>query len=232
VNNQPIIVPHPREYWARTNALHFTYFRIAETDFCKCLELEATDMSTLNREETYDLENRIHELAIKAIIFSAMCVEAAINDYAGRQLGDKYYQQHLANLDIISKWVIIPRLVCGKSIDKSGAAFNSLKALVSARNKLVHNKSQEVDLSNPQALMDKQEKENKDFERDFYSSLNTLYLLSMEMDYIVGQMHNPLGTLNPNFNPMLNIPARAKDLYNNCKKIVLKNIHDKQINAN
>ena len=219
MNNQLNYVPHPRDTSARTNAMHFTYFRIAESDYCKCLELEATDASKLNEEEADDLESEVHEFAIKAILFSAMCVEAAINDYAGKQLGDKYYQQHLASLDLVSKWVIIPRLVCGNSLDKSGAAFNSLKTLVSARNRLVHNKSQEIDLSNPQAFIDKQEKVLKDFERDFYSSLRTLYLLSMEMDYVVGHMHNPLGTLNPNLH---SIPSRAKDLYNNCKEVVLK----------
>ena len=222
MNNQLIHVPHPRDSFARTNAMHFTYFSIAEADFCKCLELESTETSALNEEETYDLKNSVHELAIKAIIFAAMCIEAAINDYAGKQLGDKYYQQHLASLDIISKWVIIPRLVCGKSLDKSGAAFNSLKTLISARNKLVHSKSKEIDLSNPQAFIEKQEKATEDFEKDFYSSLRTLYLLSMEMDYVVGHMHNPMGTLNPNFNPSLSIPTRAKELYNNCKEIVLK----------
>ena len=220
MNNKSNYVPHPRDYFARTNALQFTYFKIAEADYCKCLEYQVKDTSQLTEDGIYDIENNSLELAIKAIIFSAMCVEAAINDYAGRQLGDKYYQQHLASLDLVSKWVIIPRLVCGNSLDKSGAAFSSLKTLVSARNKLVHNKSQEIDLSNLQALIEKQEKEKTNFERDFHSSLRTLYLLSMEMDYVVGHMQNPLGTLNPNFNPMLSIPARAKNLYNNCKEIV------------
>lgn len=186
------------------------------------MELEATDVSTFDEEEASNLESSINELAIKAIIFSAMCVESAINDYAGKQLGDKYYQQHLASLDLLSKWVIIPRLVCGNSLDKSGAAYNSLKTLVSARNKLVHNKSQEMDSSNPQVLIEKIEKSTKDFERDFYSSLKNLHLLSMEMDYVVGHMHNPIGTLNPNFRPLLNIPIIAKDLFNSCKKTVLK----------
>tara|TARA_R110001599_G_scaffold280950_1_gene482523 strand:+ start:1072 stop:1749 length:678 start_codon:yes stop_codon:yes gene_type:complete len=222
VNNQQNHVPHPRDFSARTNVLHYTYFRISEADYCKCLELKATDVSKLGEEEASNLGNSIHELAIKAIIFSAMSVEAAINDYAGKQLGDKYFQQHLASLDLVSKWVIIPRLVCGNSIDKSGAAYNSLKILVSARNKLVHNKSQEMDSTNPHALIEKLEQSDKVFERDFYNSLKTLYLLSMEMDYVVGHMHNPMGTLNPNFKHTLNIPTIAKDLFNSCKETVLK----------
>jgi len=222
VNGQHNHIPHPRESSARTNVLYGTYFKIAETDFCSCLEVRAIDRSSLDEDDIYELENKANDLALKSIVFAAMSVESAINDYAGKHLGDKYYQQHLASLDLISKWIIIPRLVCERSLDKSGAAYNSLKTLVSARNKLVHNKSEEINLSDPHAFIKKQEKRLDEFKRDFESSLKTLYLLSMEMDFVVGQMQNPLGTLDSKFNPSLEVPELAKELFKNCKDTVLK----------
>jgi len=222
VNGQHNHIPHPRETSARTNVLFGTYFKIAETDFCRCLEIQAIDKSSLEESEIYELEKQAKDFAIKAIVFAAMSVESAINDYAGKHLGDKYYQQHLASLDLISKWVIIPRLVCERSLDKSGAAYNALKTLVSARNRLVHNKSEEINIIDVHVFMKKQEKILDDFERDFNSSLKALYLLSMEMDFVVGQMQNPLGTLDSAFNPSVEVPELAKELFKNCKDTVLK----------
>ena len=222
MNGQYNYVAHPRESSARTNVLHGTYFKIAEADFCSCLELRAIDQSLLDEEEIYELEKKANDFALKAIVFAAMSVESGINDYAGKHLGDKYYQQHLASLDLLSKWIIIPRLVCERSLDKSGAAYNALKTLISARNKLVHNKSEEIDLSDPYAVIKKQDKRTEEFNRDFHSSLKALYLLSMEMDFVVGQMQNPLGTLDSKFNICLEVPELAKELFKNCKDTVLK----------
>jgi hypothetical protein len=222
VNGQHNHIPHPRESSARTNVLYGTYFKIAETEFCSCLELLTIDQSSLDDNDIYELENKAKAFALKAIVFAAMSIESAINNYAGKHLGDKYYQQHLASLDLVSKWIIIPRLVCERSLDKSGAAYNALKILVSARNKLVHNKSEELNGSDPYAVIKKQDKRSEEFKLDFHSSLKALYLLSMEMDFVVGHIQNPLGTLDSTFNPSLAVPELAKELFKNCKDTVLK----------
>jgi hypothetical protein len=222
MNDVELVVEHPRDFFARTEVLGGTYFNIAETEYCESLRIEKIDDENLNEEEKSNLHNRATEAALKAIVFSAMCVEASINNYAGAQLGDSYFKKHLASLDVISKWVVIPQLVCGKSIDKSSAAFASLKKLITARNNLVHNKSSEINASDPIALMNKLEKRDQNFEEDFKNSLKTLYLLSMEMDYVIGQRHNPMGTLNVKFRPFLEIPELAKPLFKTCKDTVLK----------
>jgi len=79
--------------------------------------------------------------AVIAIVFSAMYLEAFIYDYAAISLGDKYVKDHLDRLDLVSKWILVPRLVTGKEISKSDHAFEALKKLNSARNSLVHLKS-------------------------------------------------------------------------------------------
>ena len=216
-----IYVEHPRDTSARMNTLYNIYFDIAQEEYVKCLNVEAIDDSEMHEGEKSDLSYKATGHAIKAIVFSAMCVESAINDYAGTQLGDNYTEKHLASLDVISKWVIIPKLVCGKSIDKSGPAFNALKNLIKARNKLVHNKSKELNPSDPN-LATHLEKSEADFQSDFENSLRALYLLCMEMDFVVGQIHNPIKTLDVAFSPFLEIPEQLKEVFINCKSIVLK----------
>ncbi len=211
---------HPRDCSARMNTLHHIYFDIAQDEYVNCLNVEATDTSGKHEVEKLVLSRKATEHGIKAIVFSSMCVESAINNYAGTQLGDKYAQQHLDKLNVQSKWVVIPKLVCGRSIDKSGPAFNALGKLIKARNELVHNKSKELNPTNPN-LKTILEKGEQDFKIGFESSLKTLCLLRMEMDYVLGQMHNPIGTMDPAFT-WIDIPDQVKGIYDKCKALVLK----------
>ncbi|MFK3976760.1 hypothetical protein [Shewanella vesiculosa] len=220
MKGEHIYVEHPRDTSARMNTLHGIYFNIAQEEYIKCLDVEDTDISGMHEGEKMELSYKSTGHAIKAIVFSSMCVESAINNYAGTQLGDNYYDNHLNNLDVLSKWVVIPDLVCGKSIDKSGPAYNSLKKLIKARNKLVHNKSKEYNPTDPN-LYKHLEKSEVDFKNDFENSLKALYLLRMEMDFVLGQAHNPIGTLDPAFT-WFEIPEQVKDIFNRCKSIVLK----------
>ncbi len=214
-------VPHPKECMSRVGSLSRVYFNISQEEYIKALEFDLIDTSSLDEEERYKTSDESTRHAVKAIVFSAMCLESAINDYAGWQLGDRYYESHLDSLDVVSKWVVIPKLVCGKELPKSGASFSALKKLVQARNQLVHNKSRDFepsDQSHAKSVVDK----NKKFEDDFKNSLKALYLMSMEMDYIVGQFHNPLRTLDPAFTSSRDIPELAKPLFDQCKNIILK----------
>ncbi|WP_390616388.1 hypothetical protein [Maricurvus nonylphenolicus] len=203
--------------------LQYVYFEVAQEEYVKCLDVEALDDSDLHESEKTELSYKATGHAVKAIVFSALCVEASINNYAGIHLGDSYCENHLYSMDVISKWVVIPKLVCGKSIDKSGPAFGALKRLIKARNKLVHNKSQEFDPTSISDLGQYLEKRDKTFKDDFESSLRALYLMCMEMDFLLGQMHNPIRTLDKEFNPCLDMPKQVKPLFDECKNIVLKN---------
>ena len=93
------------------------------------------------------------------IVFSAIAVEAYIYDYAARHLSDKFVQSYLDKLDLISKWMIVPRLITGKSLPHSGKWMMLLKALVKERNSIVHSKSKETPFDLKEA-------------KDFYKKLN------------------------------------------------------------
>ncbi len=51
--------------------------------------------------------------AVSTIVFAGMCLEAEAYDYAAIHLTDAYTTAHLDKLDLISKWVLIPKLITG-----------------------------------------------------------------------------------------------------------------------
>ena|SRR2546425_421944 len=86
--------------------------------------------------------NGLIELAsIVAVVFSALTLEAFINHYASERLSKSYFENYLGKLDLVSKWIIVPRLVHRKQLATGSHAMNSLRWLVTLRNSLVHYKS-------------------------------------------------------------------------------------------
>ncbi|QCF24839.1 hypothetical protein [Hydrocarboniclastica marina] len=94
--------------------------------------------------ELDSIEEERDQSCIVAVVFTAMYFEAFIYDYAASCLGDKYSKDHLDKLDFVSKWLVIPKLITGKEISKSGQAYEALKRLNKDRNSLVHLKSREM----------------------------------------------------------------------------------------
>jgi hypothetical protein len=101
------------------------------------------------RKKDYDEElelegqinNTIEDHTLIVVIFCAAALEAYINHYAIDRLSKAYLKDHLDKLDLASKWVVIPRIINGKQLDKSSKWFNDLSWLISLRNKLVHYKT-------------------------------------------------------------------------------------------
>jgi hypothetical protein len=78
------------------------------------------------------------------IVFAALCLEAYINDYAINRFSRKYFEKHLDKLDLLSKWIVIPRIVTGKQLNPDSEAVQDLQWLVTLRNRLAHFKSKKV----------------------------------------------------------------------------------------
>jgi hypothetical protein len=70
-----------------------------------------------------------------------MALEAFFYDYAAEHLGDAFVQEHIDRLDLRSKFLVFPQLVCGKRPEKANKTYGQLTNLVSLRNLLVHFKS-------------------------------------------------------------------------------------------
>lgn len=107
-------------------------------------------------EEHWECQRALAKEVIKMIVFIPIFLEAYIYDLAAIVLGDTYAKRFLDKLDLISKWIIIPKLITQKELDRSKAYFSTFRALVSARNQLVHHKTK-----NNLALINQMLKEGK-----------------------------------------------------------------------
>ncbi|MBN1364987.1 MAG: hypothetical protein JW976_09310 [Syntrophaceae bacterium] len=113
----------------------------------KYLENKNIDSIELRKIESHPIFQKIWQLRVfgyTTIIFSTMCLESLINDYGIINTSVKHFTNYLDKLDLISKWIILPKIICGQSIDTNGKGFELLKKLVSYRNKMVHPKSKQL----------------------------------------------------------------------------------------
>lgn len=212
-------IVHPVEHKSRLGRHSHIYCDIAEYEFSQNLEIMAMYKVEKDEHIRSELKQNYAKSGIKTIIFSALSLEAGINDYAAWQLGDSYFEKHLSSLDVLSKWIIIPNLICKKSIDKSGPAYSALKRLITARNELVHNKSKNIDLSAPN-LVTKLEKRSLNFDANIMNSYRTIVLMSLTMDRLIGNQFNPLKSFDKSVNLTLEIPSNIVSVINDCKSII------------
>jgi hypothetical protein len=102
----------------------------------KITDADAAELGAIN--------DAIGQWALVVVIFGALALEAYINDYAITRLSRNYQANYLDKLDVVVKWMVVPRLVTGKELDPGSTAFQGLSWLVGLRNKLAHYKSKRV----------------------------------------------------------------------------------------
>lgn len=184
-----------RDGWIIVDTMVDTYAEIAEEAFSKFLLEKANPVLrpklAHDSNAYWEQESRKRVAGIKTIVFSAMTLEAAAYEFAIIQLGERLAKTYLDKLDVVGKWVVIPRLVCGRSLREDGPAINGLKGLVAARNALIHHKSTEWDRAG-KAVKAMHEK-RKNFDKDQVpNAFKTLILLSLELNSVLGETVGPL----------------------------------------
>lgn len=76
-----------------------------------------------------------------SIVFSGMCIESFLNDYAAACLGDREFYDSFDNLSPEGKFTLICSFILKHKIEKDKLYYCRLKELIKARNERVHNKS-------------------------------------------------------------------------------------------
>jgi len=127
-------------------ARHETFYAIAYRHYLLIARLvrqrEGRDVITRDDVDFQcALSAAIQREAIVAVIFSALALEAFINDYGLMHFSKSYFKDHLDRLSTVSKWVVFPKLVVGKQLDTNLQPFESLVKLFKCRDKLVHYKT-------------------------------------------------------------------------------------------
>lgn len=92
----------------------------------------------------YELNTKMYEFAVQAIIFSALSLEAFANDFLVMNLGKSEFEL-LDKLDIKAKILIGTKMITKKSFSKEKDAYQKMLNLIRLRNKLVHAKSINTD---------------------------------------------------------------------------------------
>ncbi len=223
IEGQSFIV---QDTWARISTLSRTYYDIAADAY----ELYLDDVENRIRDpgdehdpsEHMAQTERMTIQGIKVIVFSAMALEAAVFDFAAIHLGDEMAKEHLDKLDLLGKWVIVPQLVCGRALREDGPAFNNLRSLVKARNRLVHHKSMPYSKS----VLAEVEKRSQQFRQDVGLALKTVVLLSLELEMLIGATVGVLPTFDKEVNAFNSQPvtrSRVTKAIADCRSIHRKN---------
>jgi hypothetical protein len=139
------------------------------------------EIDTILSEQEEKYEQREMAAAI-SVTFAGMCLEAFFYDYAAENLGDSYTQQHLDKLDLPSKLIVIPHLVTGRSVDKSGQGYEAVKHLSKDRNYLVHFKSRAFPLSELDKASDFHDELNKRLKTASENGVQAIELVMKELD--------------------------------------------------
>ncbi|HVI52078.1 MAG TPA: hypothetical protein VM661_12770 [Candidatus Sulfotelmatobacter sp.] len=195
--------------YARINVRQRSYALIAINNYMKFVSkleerkriLRENSKSSSESREFYDsvseIERDMDEYGCTSIIYSAMCMEAAAYDVFAVHLGDGFASDHIDKLDVLSKWMLIIKFIFGADIDKSGKTYFCLKKLISARNKLVHHKSEQLPFGDDAIgnMFEKMEKEEKRFINDVELSIKAIVYMSL----YIGTIYDGLFGFLPNF---------------------------------
>ncbi|WP_405175575.1 hypothetical protein MHI27_03415 [Paenibacillus sp. FSL H8-0261] len=132
-------------------------FKIAITAEHEITKIRNNSEFNQDEKDYYLLEQQrvSHKQSITTVVFISMAIEAYIYDYSARELSDNYPKTYLDKLDIISKWVIIPKLITGKDFPIERQGFQLLKNLFGYRNKLVHFKSTNITSDTLESIQEK-----------------------------------------------------------------------------
>lgn len=134
---------------------HRDYFKLVMDSYSRILKLKrehdefqhslrGKKMSDDDVDVLASKNDAIGQLALIVIVFSALTLEAYINHYGINRLSRNYFSSYLEKLDVLAKWLVIPRIVTGEKLDPGSNAMQDLSWLVSLRNRLVHFKSKTI----------------------------------------------------------------------------------------
>lgn len=212
-----------RKNFARIGTMTHLFADACERGYDEFVGLRRQIEERGNSEYDPELDEmqRLRDISgLQTIIFSSMCFESAIYEYAADHLGDAYVQDHLDKLDVLSKWVIVMRLVTGYEFRKNQAPYSALKGLISTRNKLVHSKSEVFDFDNAVEQINRLNKAQEKLYLAIDNAYRALVLLSMELEAKLGALNNPLPSFNPEVSPLKEIPRNLKKVVLECRLIV------------
>ena len=94
--------------------------------------------------EAIELETTLTNSSIVTVTFSAMALEAFFNDYAAKNLGDKFFYENFEILRPMGKLQLIAKFILSADVAKGTTLCNLVDSLFRERNNYVHSKSKDA----------------------------------------------------------------------------------------
>jgi hypothetical protein len=173
-----------------------TYFGIANANrdlFHECKQTRVASEINIGEDEqaaTFEAIERLTDqqsrAAMIAVTFAGMALEAFFYDYAADALGDQYVKEHLDKLDLPSKYLVYPKLVCGKAPKKSEHTFELVRNLARLRNDLVHAKSKAFPLAQLDAAAEHYDEYHARLEKGADDAIGCVLAVMRELDKLHG----------------------------------------------
>jgi hypothetical protein len=91
------------------------------------------------KESRQQLTDEFEALMFSTIISASLLLEGYINEFGAQGL-NVYFDKYLDRLDLLSKWVLLLRLIEGIDLEVNPLLLARMSSLISARNRLVHPK--------------------------------------------------------------------------------------------
>ena len=146
---------------------------------------------TARLQECYEPKKRC---AVIAVTFATMALKAFFYNYAAEQLGDNFAAD-IDTLNLPARFLVYPRLACGKSPDKSAEAYGRLRNLTALRNRLVHFKSKGFPISNLSNAADFHGEMDASLEDGVDNAIRCVLLIMADLDNLHGTGPNYVNTV-------------------------------------
>ena len=174
-----------------------TYFRIAkinQNQFHECKQSRVAREANVGEDEqtaAFETIERLWEqqwqAAIVAVTFAGMTLEAFFYDYAADALSDQHVKDHLDKLDLPSKYLVYPKLVCGTAPNKSEHTFELVRNLTRLRNDLVHAKSKAFPLEKLDGAADHFDEYHARLDKGADDAIECVLAVMRELDKLHGK---------------------------------------------
>src|SRR5438874_2077210 len=126
----------------RAKSHSFMYFRMCARALVRYRALASALEGLDQMDPQYDLiADEIEEAIVEPVVFAGMCLEATLYDLSACLCGDSFAEA-IDKLDPLGKYYALAQYVDRKPPNLGGPTAQSLQAVITARNKLVHHKSQ------------------------------------------------------------------------------------------
>lgn len=141
---------------------HLTFYRFAHEALSEysasvdLLEARSTEIEESNRSEnaesislivtheTHEFEERTIRKSVTVVLFACMAVEAFLNCYGVRRLGEKFYKRNMERIGITEKMSVLVLSCNGYKLDANASVLALTRRLFDQRNRLVHPKTKEL----------------------------------------------------------------------------------------